>query len=121
MSALVTKLRRRPRHPAPPRDEPVVVAAPAGSLCGREVARWEARAFPTAGRPVLDLSHVERIDAAGVLAVVRAARRAREAGRVLCVGGPTTPVRMLLASAGLSDLAEVHPTRDQAVAAARVG
>jgi anti-anti-sigma regulatory factor len=121
MSALVTKLRRRPRHPAPTRDEPVVFAPPAPALCGREAARWEARAFPAAGRPVLDLSQVERIDAAGVLAVVRAARRAHDAGRVLCVGGATAPVRMLLASAGLTELAEVHPTRDQAVAAARVG
>jgi len=122
MSALAPKLRpRRPRTPAPDRDEPVVILAPVPAPCGREAARWEARAFPVPGRTVLDLSQVERIDAAGVLAVLRAARRAREAGRVLRVVTPTPPVRMVLASAGLIDLAEVHPTRDQALAAARVG
>lgn len=122
MSALLTKLRpRRPRPPAPPREESVVLPAPPPALCGREAARWEARAFPVPGRAVLDLSPVERIDGAGVLAVLRAARRAREAGRSVSICGPTPAVRMLLASAGLADLAEVHPTRDQALAAARVG
>lgn len=122
MSALVTKLHhRRPRHPDPTRDEPSVVPARAPAVCGREAARGEARTFPKVDHPVLDLSHVKRIDAAGVLAVVRAARQAREAGRVLRVGGPTPTVRMMLASAGLTDLAEIHPTRDQALAAARAG
>lgn len=122
MSALAIKLRpRRPHKPAPPREEPVVISAPSSALCGREAARWEARTFPTHGRPVLDLSPVERIDAVGVLAVIRTARRARDAGRVLHVASPTAPVRMLLASAGLTDLAEIHPNREQALAAARVG
>lgn len=122
MSAAAIKTRaRRLRKTAltAVREEPVVAAAPSPALCGREAARWEARAFPVPA--VLDLTRVERIDAAGVLAVLRTARRARESGRVLRVGGPSPAVRMLLASAGLADLAEVHPTRAQAVAAARAG
>lgn len=120
MSALAAKLSpRRPRTPAR-NPEPVVVSVPATELCGCTAARWEARAFP-GGRTVLDLSRVERIDAAGVLAVVRTARRAHDSGRPLRVCSPTPAVRMLLASAGLNDLAEVHPNRDQALAAARVG
>ena len=91
-------------------------------FCGRHAARFEAEAFlPPGGRLVLDLSRVEQADAAGVLAIVRLARRVRATGGLLRVWVPADSVRSLLASAGLADLAEVYQTRDHAVAAARVG
>lgn len=123
-AALQNRPPRRPRKPAPPAAcdlGPVVIPFPGPERCGRAVARPEAPAFPDRGRPVLDLSQVERMDANSLLAVLRAAKRVRESGRVLRIGCPAPAVRMLLASVGLPELAEVHPTADQALAAARVG
>jgi anti-anti-sigma factor len=122
MRALAAQPRPARRTRALVAEELEVIRCWYPRLCGSQAARFEAESLcPRPNRVVLDLSRVEQIDAFGVLAVARVARRVRATGGLLRVWAPDGPVRSRLAAAGLAEAAEVYQTRDQALAATRVG
>jgi anti-sigma B factor antagonist len=67
---------------------------------------------------VIDLGGVELLDATGIGVLMRCAKGMRERGRRLFVVCPPGNVRRVLELCMLSRRLGVHPTRDEAVAAA---
>lgn len=116
MLALAEKPPRTDRNRE--RTDPVVLTWDDSRFPARPPLRRTTIA-PRAG-VVLDLSHVRCLDAAGALAVARIARRVRAAGGLLCLGGASSTVCSRLVAAGLGEVAEIHPTCGQALAAARL-
>jgi len=122
MRALAAQPRPARRTRALVAEELEVIRCWYSRLRSSQAARFEAEVrYLRPNRVVLDLSRVEQIDAFGVLAVARVARRVRATGGLLRVWVPDGRVRSRLAAAGLAEVAEVYQTRDQALAAARAG
>lgn len=102
--------------------EVTVLTAPGPRLRGQLAERFVQEAYDTcrtAATVVIDLSQVTAIDVAGLRAIARLVRVCLQADGTLRLSGPTRPVRLLLAAAGLSDAVEVYPTREFAVLASR--
>jgi len=69
------------------------------------------------GRLVLDLSGVENIDSGGLGALVMLQMWARQGAGELKLCTPTRRVRKLLELTNLHSIFELHPTREEALAA----
>src|SRR3972149_3395387 len=101
-----------------PEREDIVEVAPKGDLDMASVSQMKLQDYINAGRIklVLDLESIEYIDSAGLGEIVRAMKRAREAGgdRRLC--GVHGQVGKIIEITGLNKAISVYPTREEAVA-----
>jgi anti-anti-sigma factor len=68
---------------------------------------------------VLDLAAVDFVDSSALSVIMRAANELEKDGKRLLVVVPEGPVRRLLEITNLTQRFELHPTRDDALAAAR--
>jgi anti-sigma B factor antagonist len=111
----------QPRHET---DSPqrkrrdIVEVVPDGDLDMASVTQLNLRGHLTAGKTkiVLDLQGVDYIDSAGLAEVVRAMKRAREAGGDLRLCGLRDNVLRIIEMTGLNKAIAVFPTRDEALA-----
>jgi anti-sigma B factor antagonist len=69
---------------------------------------------------VLDLAAVDFIDSSSLSVIMRAAGELERDGKRLLVVAPDGPVRRLLEITNLTQRFELHPTRDEALAAAGI-
>ncbi|WP_439621369.1 STAS domain-containing protein [Gemmata sp.] len=102
---------------AAPRYGIAVLACPGPAFTGERATafgRHAARLALTKAQVVLDVSEVTSIDVTGLLAITSLARVCRERGVALRLCGPTQPVRVLLAAAGVHRLADIFHTRRHA-------
>jgi anti-sigma B factor antagonist len=102
-------------------DGVTVVVCHGPELCGHAAARFARSAYVVCRKSagvVVDLGGVSAIDAAGLRAIAGLARACRSFGGELRLCGATRSVRQLLAAAGVHRLADVFPTRHDAVFAA---
>ena len=99
---------------------PLVVIVPKGNLDMASAAqmRQKLQDHLNAGeaRLVVDLREVAYIDSAGLGEVVRAMKRAREAGGDLRLCGLSDDVLRLFELTGLNEAIAVYATREDAVA-----
>ena len=98
--------------------EDVVEVAPQGDLDMASVSQMKLQDYINAGRIklVLDLEKIEYIDSAGLGEIVRAMKRAREAGGDLRLSGVHGQVGKIIEITGLHKAISVYPTRDEAMA-----
>lgn len=110
-------LKLAPESDDAPRCGIAVLACPGPTFSGERAAAFARHAAQLAqckSQVVLDVSEVTSVDAAGLLALASLARVCREQGVALRLCGPTQPVRVLLAAAGLHRLAEIFHSRRHA-------
>jgi anti-anti-sigma factor len=94
---------------------------------GRVVYRDEAAALfsevisllPQSGQFVLDLSHVEMMDGAGLGELVILLTRAQDSGSVMKIANPSKLVAELLGLTNLSSVFEIYPSVEDAVNSCR--
>ena len=79
--------------------------------------RMRMAAHEEDGPVVVDLCDVTLIDSAGISVLVNAARRLVHQRRRLSIVCPPGNLRRLFELTGLVDALEIHPTRDDALAA----
>jgi anti-sigma B factor antagonist len=98
--------------------EDIVEVAPKGDLDMASVGQMKLQDYLNAGRVklVLDLESIEYIDSAGLGEIVRAMKRAREAGGDLRLCGVQGHVLKIIEITGLHKAIAVYPTREEAVA-----
>src|SRR3989337_2244086 len=96
-----------------PEREDIVEVAPKGDLDMASVSQMKLQDYINAGRIklVLDLESIEYIDSAGLGEIVRAMKRAREAGGDLRLCGVHGPVGTIIEITGLNKAISVYPTR----------
>ncbi|KRT68427.1 MAG: anti-sigma-factor antagonist [Candidatus Rokubacteria bacterium CSP1-6] len=101
-----------------PEREDIVEVAPKGDLDMASVSQMKLQDYINAGRIklVLDLESIEYIDSAGLGEIVRAMKRAREAGGDLRLCGVHGQVGKIIEITGLNKAISVYPTREEAVA-----
>jgi anti-sigma B factor antagonist len=92
--------------------------APKGDLDMASMSQMKLQDYINAGRIklVLDLEGIEYIDSAGLGEIVRAMKRAREAGGDLRLCGVRGQVGKIIEITGLHKALAVYPTREEAVA-----
>lgn len=102
----------------PREQEDIVEVAPKGDLDMASVSQMKLQDYINAGRIklVLDLESIEYIDSAGLGEIVRAMKRAREAGGDLRLCGVHGQVGKIIEITGLNKAIAVYPTREEAVA-----
>ena len=98
--------------------EDIVEVAPQGDLDMASVSQMKLQDYLNAGRVklVLDLGSIEYIDSAGLGEIVRAMKRAREAGGDLRLCGVRGQVGKIIEITGLHKAIAVYSTREEAVA-----
>ena len=98
--------------------EDIVEVAPQGDLDMASVSQMKLQDYLKAGRVklVLDLGSIEYIDSAGLGEIVRAMKRAREAGGDLRLCGVHGQVGKIIEITGLHKAIAVYSTREEAVA-----
>ena len=98
--------------------EDIVEVAPQGDLDMASASQMKLQDYLNAGRIklVLDLGSIEYIDSAGLGEIVRAMKRAREAGGDLRLCGVHGQVGKIIEITGLHKAIAVYPTREEAVA-----
>ena len=98
--------------------EDIVEVAPKGDLDMASVSQMKLQEYLNAGRVklVLDLESIEYIDSAGLGEIVRAMKRAREAGGDLRLCGVHGQVGKIIEITGLHKAIAVYSTREEAVA-----
>lgn len=98
--------------------EDIVEVAPQGDLDMASVSQMKLQDYLNAGRVklVLDLGSIEYIDSAGLGEIVRAMKRAREAGGDLRLCGVHGQVGKIIEITGLHKAIAVYSTREEAVA-----
>jgi len=98
--------------------EDIVEVAPKGDLDMASVSQMKLQDHLNAGRIklVLDLESIEYIDSAGLGEIVRAMKRAREAGGDLRLCGVHGQVGKIIEITGLNKAIAVYSTREEAVA-----
>ena len=98
--------------------EDIVEVAPQGDLDMASVSQMKLQDYLNAGRVklVLDLGSIEYIDSAGLGEIVRAMKRAREAGGDLRLCGVHGQVGKIIEITGLNKAIAVYSTREDAVA-----
>ncbi|MBI3029238.1 MAG: anti-sigma factor antagonist [Candidatus Rokubacteria bacterium] len=98
--------------------EDIVEVAPKGDLDMASVSQMKLQDYINAGRIklVLDLESIEYIDSAGLGEIVRAMKRAREAGGDLRLCGVQGQVGKIIEITGLNKAIAVYATREEAVA-----
>src|SRR3990172_500970 len=98
--------------------EDIVEVAPKGDLDMASVSQMKLQDYINAGRIklVLDLESIEYIDSAGLGEIVRAMKRAREAGGDLRLCGVRGQVGKIIEITGLHKAIAVYSTREEAVA-----
>jgi anti-sigma B factor antagonist len=98
--------------------EDIVEVAPKGDLDMASAGQMKLQDYLNAGRIklVLDLESIEYIDSAGLGEIVRAMKRAREAGGDLRLCGVHGQVGKIIEITGLHKAISVYPTREEAVA-----
>src|SRR3972149_356904 len=101
-----------------PEREDIVEVAPKGDLDMASVSQMKLQDYINAGRIklVLDLESIEYIDSAGLGEIVRAMKRAREAGGDLRLCGVHGQVGKIIEITGLNKAIAVYSTREEAVA-----
>ena len=111
--------RLRPAEGGQQREqEDIVEVAPKGDLDMASVGQMKLQDYLDAGRVklVLDLEGIDYIDSAGLGEIVRAMKRAREAGGDLRLCGVQGQVGKIIEITGLHKAIAVYPTREEAVA-----
>ncbi len=98
--------------------EDIVEVAPKGDLDMASVSQMKLQDYINEGRTklVLDLESIEYIDSAGLGEIVRAMKRAREAGGDLRLCGVHGQVGKIIEITGLNKAIAVYSTREEAVA-----
>ena len=98
--------------------EDIVMVVPKGALDMASVSQMKLQDYINAGRIklVLDLESIEYIDSAGLGEIVRAMKRAREAGGDLRLFGVHGQVGKIIEITGLNKAIAVYSTREEAVA-----
>ena len=98
--------------------EDIVEVAPKGDLDMASVGQMKLQDYLNAGRVklVLNLENIEYIDSAGLGEIVRAMKRAREAGGDLRLCGVQGHVLKIIEITGLHKAIAVYPNREEAVA-----
>jgi anti-sigma B factor antagonist len=98
--------------------EDIVEVAPKGDLDMASVGEMKLQDYINAGRIklVLDLENIEYIDSAGLGEIVRAMKRAREAGGDLRLCGVHGQVGKIIEITGLNKAIAIYPSREEAVA-----
>ena len=101
-----------------PEREDIVEVAPKGDLDMASAGQMKLQDYLNAGRIklVLDLESIEYIDSAGLGEIVRAMKRAREAGGDLRLCGVHGQVGKIIEITGLHKAIAVYSTREEAVA-----
>src|SRR3989338_5792276 len=101
-----------------PEREDIVEVAPKGDLDMASVSQMKLQDYINAGRIklVLDLESIEYIDSAGLGEIVRAMKRARDAGGDLRLCGVHGQVGKIIEITGLNKAIAVYSTREEAVA-----
>ena len=104
-------------------DSGIVVLAISGTMTmGNQVQKfeWDAQELIKNGhnRIVLDMSRMTYLDSSAIGVLVSCHGKTRESGGELRLAGITDRVKMILKMTGLDQLLHLHPTRDEAVAAA---
>ena len=96
----------------------IVEVAPDGDLDMASASRLRLTDHLNAGQTkiVLDLQGVDYIDSSGLAEVVRAMKRAREAGGDLRLCGLRENVLKIIEMTGLNKAISVYPTREEALA-----
>lgn len=104
-----------------PEQEELVVVAPRGGLDMASATQLKLQDCIDAGktRLVLDLEAVDYIDSSGLGEIVRAMKRAREAGGDLRLCRPREEVFRILEITGLNKAISLYPTREDALASWR--
>ena len=102
-------------------EEEIVEVAPKGDLDMASATKLKLQDYLAAGktRLVLDLGEVTYIDSAALGEVVRAMKRAREAGGDLRLCGLGGDVLGIFETTGLSKAIAAYPTREEALASWR--
>lgn len=119
-TALEQDLQRLPEEKGSPRREgkEIVAVAPKGGLDMTAASQLKLQDYINAGksRLILDLEGVDYIDSAGLGEIVRAMKRAREAGGDLRLCSLREEVLRIIEITGLNKAIAVYPTREEAVA-----
>jgi anti-sigma B factor antagonist len=104
-------------------DSGIVVLAISGTMTmGNQVQKfeWDVEALIKNGhnRIVLDMSRTTYLDSSAVGILVACHGKTRESGGELRLAGITDRVKMILTMTGVDQVLHLHPTNDEAVAAA---
>ena len=122
--AMALALDEDTERPSPEKDQPkrarrdIVEVAPNGDLDMASASQLKLTDHLNAGQTkiVLDLQDVDYIDSSGLAEVVRAMKRAREAGGDLRLCGLRDNVLKIVEMTGLNKAIAVYPTREEALA-----
>lgn len=99
-------------------NEPTILEVPFDAIDAGNVAQFRLHvqdALVEGARIVLDLSHCEFVDSAGLGAIVWAVRRLAELGGEFCICGVNKPVQALFELVRMHKVANTFETRQQAV------